>query len=210
MVTLDEAKFGNITQHLERNFEGVIDTALKSMSLQEGSIGQVVLVGGGAQLFTIIEYLRKRFGEQKVVLADNAEEIVVRGIGLEYEASFGGGEAALDIPAPASGPQEDETGLVSRTLSKWKLARADGTSIFLPVGLTTIGRGEMNNIRIEDGKASRFHAEIQCLGEELELVDLGSTNGTFVNGRRVTPNQRQTLRQDDEISIGLTKFVCKH
>lgn len=209
MVTLHETEFRSLTQHLERIFEALIDTALKTMSIREGSIGQAVLVGGGAQLFTIIDYLRNRFGEQKVVLADNPEEIVVRGIGLEYGASFDKVGSTISFPGEAFSSGSDELQSVSKSESKWKLACADGTFIALPLGLTTIGRGETNNIRIEDQKASRFQAEIHGRVEGLELVDLGSTNGTFVNGRRLIPNQRLTLKDNDEITIGLTKFICR-
>ena len=209
MVSLEDPKFRSLTQNLERNFAALIDTALKTMSLQEASIGQAVLVGGGAQLFTIIEHLRNRFGPDKVVLADNSEEIVVRGIGLEYGASFGKAESTINFPGEATGPKAEAIKPNAEARSAWSLARADGTLIALPPGVTTIGRGEANHIRIDDPKASRFHAELHCVGESLELIDLGSTNGTLVNARRVSPNQKLMLKADDEIAIGQTKFICK-
>ena len=55
-----------------------------------------------------------------------------------------------------------------------------------------------------DGNASRRHAEIAQEGSVYVLVDLGSTNGTELNGRRVT---RQELADGDRITIGATDLV---
>jgi hypothetical protein len=209
MVALDEAKFRNLTRHLDRSFEALIDTALKTMSIQEGGIGQVVLVGGGAQLFTILEHLRKRFGDQNVVLADNAEEIVVRGVGLEYGASSGRLKSPVNFLGKSPSLQEKETSSVPLSSSDWKLTREDGTLIAIPTGVTKIGRGEGNQVRIDDLKASRFHAELHVKDNNIEVIDLGSTNGTFVNGSRLIPNQPQLLNDNDVISIGMIKFVCR-
>lgn len=64
---------------------------------------------------------------------------------------------------------------------------------------TTIGRWEGNDIVLGDQEASRRHAQIRRDAGRYVLVDLGSKNGTFVNGVRIagaTP-----LRDGDEISI---------
>ncbi len=65
----------------------------------------------------------------------------------------------------------------------------------------TIGRGVNNDIVTADPRASRLHAEIHPAGPggPFVLVDPGSTNGTLVNGRRVT---RVELRDGDRIAIG--------
>jgi len=64
----------------------------------------------------------------------------------------------------------------------------------------TIGRVPGNDIVIDDLLASRKHASIRRLpGDRFEVVDLGSTNGTFVNGGRVTTAQ---LKEGDLISVG--------
>ena len=64
----------------------------------------------------------------------------------------------------------------------------------------TIGRVAGNDIVVDDLLASRRHASIRRLaGGRFEVVDLGSTNGTFVNGRRVHTAQ---LQEGDLISVG--------
>ncbi len=65
----------------------------------------------------------------------------------------------------------------------------------------TIGRSSQNELVLGDTNASRRHAEIRKIsGRKYRLIDLGSANGTWVNGRRVT-NPRD-LAAGDRISIG--------
>jgi molecular chaperone DnaK (HSP70) len=210
VIGLDEAKFRSITGDLDRSFENIIGQALTTIPLKEKDVGQVVLVGGGAQLFTIIGHLRQRFGTDKVVLADNPDEIVVQGIGLEYGASVEKIEPTIHFPGEALKPETPAGTSSVHPGSGWRLVSADGKETPICSGVTKIGRGEGNEVQIDDLKASRFHAEIHTAGEELEVVDLGSTNGTFLNGERLPPHQPVKLAAGDEIIFGKTKFACKH
>jgi len=68
--------------------------------------------------------------------------------------------------------------------------------------LTTLGRDITNDIVINDRETSRHHLRLLRSGDSLTLEDLGSTNGTFVNGKRVsgvTP-----LQHGDMIGLGET------
>ena len=208
VIGLDETKFRSLTGDLDRGFENLIDRALNTIILKEKDVGQVVLVGGGSQLFTIIGHLRHRFGTDKVVLADNSDEIVVQGIGLEYGASIEKIEPTIHFPAEAPKPETPVEASPAHPESGWRLVRADGKEIPIRSGVTKIGRGEGNEVQIDDLKASRFHAEIHTAGEELEVIDLDSMNGTFINGERLLPHQPQRLVAGDEIIFGKTKFVC--
>ena len=67
-----------------------------------------------------------------------------------------------------------------------------------------IGRSRECDIQISDPNASRRHAEIRRDGDTFSVVDLGSTNGTDVNGRRM---QRAQLSDGDRITIGTTDLV---
>jgi predicted component of type VI protein secretion system len=64
---------------------------------------------------------------------------------------------------------------------------------------TTIGR-EGCDITLGDPDVSRRHAEIQVSNGDILISDLGSTNGTFVNGERI--DQPRSLRDGDEVRIG--------
>jgi ABC-type multidrug transport system ATPase subunit len=68
-----------------------------------------------------------------------------------------------------------------------------------------MGRDTVNDLVLDDLDASRFHCEITTSdGQNHELVDLGSANGTYVNGSRV---KRQKLAVGDVISVGGRSFV---
>jgi hypothetical protein len=77
---------------------------------------------------------------------------------------------------------------------------AQGTERPLEPG-TTIGR-EGCDITLSDPDVSRRHAAIQIMAGEISIEDLGSTNGTFVNGEAIS--ERRELRGGDEVRIGST------
>lgn len=60
-----------------------------------------------------------------------------------------------------------------------------GKSHELKVDKTTIGRLDDNSFQIAEGSVSSHHCEILLRGKDVVVKDLGSTNGTFVNGERV-------------------------
>jgi hypothetical protein len=84
-------------------------------------------------------------------------------------------------------------------------------SIVLPSGdrftltesIITVGRHPDSNLVLADPNVSRNHAEIRPQGDRYVVVDLGSTNGTRINGVRV---DNQTLQDGDEISFGNTRM----
>lgn len=63
----------------------------------------------------------------------------------------------------------------------------------------SIGRDAVNDIPLQDNKISRLHAQLQFLEDGLYFVDLGSANGSLVNGKRV---QRERLAPGDIIQLG--------
>ena len=86
--------------------------------------------------------------------------------------------------------------------------RADGSSrtIVFDGRPLTIGRAPDNRLVVRDGRASRHHARIDGRRGTLVLSDLGSTNGSFVNDRRV---ESVALGAGDRIRIGTTAFVVE-
>lgn len=64
----------------------------------------------------------------------------------------------------------------------------------------SIGRSAENDIVLEGGRVSRRHAKLQRAGDDYTVVDLGSHNGTFVNGLRL--QQPAVLKPGDEIGVG--------
>ncbi len=72
--------------------------------------------------------------------------------------------------------------------------------------VTTMGRSRDCDIVVPDPNVSRVHAEVRHEGLEYVLVDLGSTNGVEVNGRRVL---RHNLRDGDRVSLGGAEVVVE-
>lgn len=72
----------------------------------------------------------------------------------------------------------------------------------------TLGRASANDIVLADPKVSRRHALIQVQKQyQFWLIDLGSSNGTFLNGHRVT--QPVQLRNQDQIEVGPFRFIFR-
>jgi len=70
----------------------------------------------------------------------------------------------------------------------------------------TLGRSTDATLQVRDAKLSRHHCEIRATREGCFVRDLGSKNGTFVNGARVIEAR---LRNGDRIQIGLTRFLFR-
>lgn len=79
-------------------------------------------------------------------------------------------------------------------------------TVLLTKPVTVIGRGAEADLRLHDTGVSRSHAELHLEGDDVRLADLRSTNGTIVNGRKVT----STLLVDgDRIEVGATPMVFR-
>jgi hypothetical protein len=209
VIRLDEEAFHRITGHLHLTFDGLVDRALRSMEISESELGQVVLVGGGVQLFSLVDYLRDRFDAHKIVLADSPEEIVVRGICLQYGHSLGALQpgASLILESPGQAAPADEAAPASR--QSWQIVTQRGESHPLSAPRVTVGRGRENHIRLQSEKVSRQHAVFQRQDSSWELIDRGSTNGTFLNEQRLQPEQGSALQNGDEIRFGDRRFFVK-
>jgi pSer/pThr/pTyr-binding forkhead associated (FHA) protein len=69
-----------------------------------------------------------------------------------------------------------------------------------------IGRDTSNDIILPVQQVSRQHARICCDKEGCNVIDVGSTNGTFVNGVRINPETPWLLRPNDVLKVGLVKL----
>ncbi len=101
---------------------------------------------------------------------------------------------STDISGPPTAPS-----IVDRAV----LLRMDGVQAGQIVGLEqwpfTVGRHLTNHLRIDEDSISRFHARIIRNGDEYSVEDMGSRNGTFVAGKRVT---RAKLEHDSWLQFG--------
>jgi hypothetical protein len=87
-----------------------------------------------------------------------------------------------------------------------RLVSGDGRTYPLAIGSTVIGRGDQATLRLPDVGISRRHARVDYDGSQVVLTDLGSTNGSMVNGQRVTA---VALNPGDMIQIGTTTLTFR-
>lgn len=111
---------------------------------------------------------------------------VSRGAEIRIGSPHDGPVLRFSAPAPAAAP------------SLGPAARPELAS-FDVSGVTTIGRSPDCEIVLTDLLVSRRHAQVRQQGGAYQLVDLGSTNGTYHNGRRVN---RARLQPGDRVSVG--------
>ena len=149
-------------------------------------------------------------------------------------AAMAAGAVAADVAAPEADVPPVEPPLPSEPaepLPNEALAAVSGTQVLSPeqaraaglvreqvtlyVGgqayrvtqkVTTMGRSRDCDVVVPDPNVSRVHAEVRHEGLEYVLVDLGSTNGVEVNGRRVL---RHNLRDGDRLSLGGAEVVVE-
>jgi len=88
------------------------------------------------------------------------------------------------------------------------LIKSDGSTseISLDSGRVVVGRDTSCQLRIPLAAVSREHCEILSAGERIALRDLGSSNGSYVNGERVT---EATLSAGDLVIIGPCLFIVR-
>ncbi len=120
-------------------------------------------------------------------------------------------------PPPMSGPPMGQPGgqvtsaptppvTPLHTARQARLISSDGRQFAVAIGSTVIGRGEGAQVRLADVGISRQHARLDYDGSRMVLTDLGSTNGTTVNGNRITA---AALQHGDVIQLGTTTLTFR-
>ena len=93
----------------------------------------------------------------------------------------------------------------------WVLKTADDADApflfrILPGSIKTIGRAPRADFIVEAALVSRLHCRLTAGATELEVVDLESTNGTYVNGERT---DRATLNTGDRLGVGRVDLMVE-
>jgi hypothetical protein len=128
------------------------------------------------------------------------------------ENGYGGDQYRPDQYAPPQyPPQQPGYGPPSgptpaAQMRHWLLVDGSDRRVALQAGNNVVGRGQDADLRLADTGVSRRHIEIRFDGQTAALHDLGSTNGTIVNGHRV---QSWQLADGDVIRIGHSVLVYR-
>jgi pSer/pThr/pTyr-binding forkhead associated (FHA) protein len=111
----------------------------------------------------------------------------------------------------ADGPEDLEAEANTEVVAQLYLVRGAGPEeIPIAPGVNSIGRMPDNTICIRNDRyISGHHATIEAEVQYFRLIDLGSTNGTFLNGLRLTTNEAIMISEGDEITLGGTVYVFR-
>ena len=172
------------------------------------------------------EYLAENARREKYVmlsppkvLLETDEDLDVGEFGIATRMAQGGRQVTPDEAPPPDvepgatmvyKPKPAETEAVSA--EELGLERevatltVDGKRHDLDKRRVVIGRSRDADIQVADANVSRRHAEVRQEGAAYWVVDLDSTNGTEVNGRRL---KRAKLRPGDKITVGATELVFR-
>jgi pSer/pThr/pTyr-binding forkhead associated (FHA) protein len=82
--------------------------------------------------------------------------------------------------------------------------RSASRTLKIPNGITTVGRQDDCQLRIGSSQVSRKHCQLYERDQRLVVMDLGSSNGTFVNGKRI--ESQTALAHGDVLSLGKVKL----
>lgn len=136
----------------------------------------------------------------------NIEQIVFRALAKDPDKRFSSaGEFARAMleTAGVQRPrrQRGDTDAITRKVCLLLLG-SDGREFPLYAGHSSVGRDVSNQIIIPHQQVSRQHARIRCKGTDCTVLDLQSTNGTFLNGVQIPPGEPRSLRAGDVLGFG--------
>ena len=106
-------------------------------------------------------------------------------------------------PRPRSGPNLRE-GVHPQLEVVAAMGHEPGAVLDLADGGATLGRSASSDIEVDDPFASSAHARIFARGDFMYIEDMGSTNGTYLNGRQL--RRPEQLKMADVIRIGDTEY----
>jgi pSer/pThr/pTyr-binding forkhead associated (FHA) protein len=86
----------------------------------------------------------------------------------------------------------------------WILESSEATFRLTPGAIKTVGRAPRGDFILDVALVSRFHCRLTAAADNLEVVDLESTNGTFVNDKRVA---QATLAAGDRLRVGRVELT---
>lgn len=116
----------------------------------------------------------------------------------------GAGQTVPDLGAAGRSGGVSRQRTLSGRIACFTLDDTNSTSYPLFDDVQTIGRGRQNTIRIDDKSVSSSHARITQTPDGHMIEDLGSSNGTFVNGKRI---EQAILKDRDRLRLGTVFMV---
>jgi hypothetical protein len=140
--------------------------------------------------------------EWRAVIAESQRSILQRDSRIQQLESDMEKRVAAAVVADSASHTGEEIALEGPARV---LIRTDGNTDFVHVlgRRTRIGRGADNELVLDTKHISRYHAVLLAGPVHTSIEDLNSTNGVFVNGKRIA---RQVLKDGDRVTVGRTQF----
>lgn len=101
----------------------------------------------------------------------------------------------------------EEVGVLTPVQAQLRVVEVGNVRAFEGTCPLVIGRAQDAQLVLADPEVSRRHARLETQNGTVFLRDLGSSNGTFLNGRRLT--SAIELREGDEVDVGTTRVVVE-
>ena len=125
------------------------------------------------------------------------------------EAAFSSGVAPGSAAAVTDSEEVSQGTDVEEAAALLVPSEGPSPQITIPQGTITIGRKPGNTIILPDAYISGRHADIITDANGTYLIDVGSSNGTFVNGQKLAPQERQLLLEGDSVKLGQTEYTFR-
>lgn len=157
------------------------------------------LTGLGDELAVLTDELQ----QQATQYAADQDYVLLGPVEVEFEASGEEVSGQLEVEASTRRGAAAPATAVSAS-PQHPIIDIDGEKWLLTEPVTVIGRGSEADIVVHDSGVSRRHLELRVTPTGVIATDLGSTNGTFVEGHRI---DAATLVDGNQIVIGRTRIL---
>lgn len=179
------------------NLPGIVDHHCEIHVTSTGANLQIPKSGGGPVQVNgkpVTDLMSLRAGDQLLIAGVQARYAIV--------------EAARSAPMAMSSPDDDSGATrVRQAIPKFMLRGVSGavfSKVFPVGGPVVIGRAPECDISVPADEISRRHALVKPTPDGLSVEDLGSSNGTYINGKRV---QQGFLGPGDELRLDAVRFI---
>ncbi|MDQ3023505.1 MAG: FHA domain-containing protein, partial [bacterium] len=182
----------------------------------EANAPEPITDGGSFRIANTNINLRKQQKTDEGTVADGTQETIEQG-GTQvmnttaHDALDTDNEGTAIDPDSQLEPGKEGLPATHASESHWELQREGGDTIPIALGETTLGRkAEATQVLEGDSFVSGVHCRLIATENRLEVTDLNSTNGTFVNDARLDSEQPWKLTDGDRLRVGQTAFVVNN
>ncbi len=206
--TMGTLRYMSPEQAMGRELDSRADVYSLGVVVYEMLVGETPFTGTTPYetLHSLIYKAPPPLSHRNPSIAPAVESVVLRALAKEADKRFDTAGEFAQALASATGPGKSADMVITtdslRPPAVLLLVSGDGRRFSVHPGTVTIGRDAGNDIVLPSRQISRHHAQIQCSQGKCTIVDMGSTNGTFLNGRRLAKRRRYSLEAGDELRIG--------